>query len=84
MKSDFGLQRIRVGLYSYQSSDTQPWSDIAARRLVAKATLMEVEMAQSVLKGLKLVVVQKAKWARDADPVNRRRDELCSKLHSSG
>jgi len=37
-------------------------------------------MAQSVLKGLKLVVVQKAKWARDTDPVNRRRDELCTKL----
>ena len=40
----------------------------------------EDEMAQSVLKGLKLVVVQRAKWARDADPIQRRRDDLAAKL----
>ena len=37
-------------------------------------------MAQSVLKGLKFVPVQKAKWSRDQNPVDRRRDELCGKL----
>jgi len=38
-------------------------------------------MAQtSILKGLKLVPVQKAKWSRDQNPVDRRRDELCGKL----
>jgi hypothetical protein len=37
-------------------------------------------MATSVLKGLKLVSIQKPRWSRDADPIQNRRDKLVGQL----
>jgi len=43
-------------------------------------TLMEDDMAKSILAGLTFATVEKPKWARDADPVQNRRDKLVSQL----